>query len=427
MSTDVEGQSRRSSIPNSAGDPPLFMSGHQFADLDASRRNSQMRAGGPAVPQQDGAGIGGFRALTQSESSATTATAGQAGWPEQQDSAQADAIEHVAGSSVTDAEAALYEFPAAEDEELKSAVDMLNQHQRLKRSEAEDIHMLELTSRQLAEMVDNENDMCHIEYFDTKYFRDEASKVWEERRMADSASGSRSGVRLFAAPASSILQQAKLRDDVRRSANPSASAGPESFALKHPLLHRRAARNEERRAVFRAAAVERAAASEVPSMRSCASMEGGKSIYSPQRDLFGKSKPLVTFAESTLIQAQVPPTPTGGNLPAPARHGRNDDDFHSDSSPSDACSPTVPPTSLGQTPSALLSDSSSPISAAPTKSLSAMMKEQQVLLAEMKTHDEQVYRPVLEAFYRYDNAVQEKMTRLLAIGTGAAPSTDAKE
>jgi hypothetical protein len=429
---DSQGSHHSSSIPNSQNDPPLYLSGRHFAEVPGL--TSQQ------VTPQDVHHIDSMgtvttlthsydaeehaRRMSRSSRSAgvdlveerSRENARDVDCKDSADNSKPDPIEHIAGESITDAEAAGYSFAPEEDEELAAAVAMLNEHAKLKRRENGNIHLLELTSAQLAEMVDESSGMTKIEYFDTKYFSDEARKVWHEREQSDLSPDSKHTVRLHAgtraAPESAILkyaQEARLRRE-------SDSTAPEAFALKHPLLHRRAARNEERRAAFRAAAVERVQANEAPSMRTVGSDLSTKSIYSPQRDLFGPQRDLSVHFGPVTAAAAAPQRAAAAA--AAAASGDSADSFSSDTHPvverhsSVASEPSPPPL----TRTATLANSAASNDAAltsPKKSLAELMAEQRELMAQMKRHDETVYRPVLDAFYRYDAAVQDKMTRLL--------------
>ena len=409
----------------SAGDPPLYMSGRNFVEAAgqstasrSSRAPSELPAPHQSSHPEDH--LSTFHGLTESgEPTPAAATNSPAA---NQDTSRthrlvshpdiahvpsvSEVLDHIAGESITDSEAAGYTFRAEEDAELEGAVAMLNEHRKLQRRENEELRMMQLTAQQLQEMTENESGMCDVEYFNSKYFSDETQKVWSERAANDASPESKHTVRLFGAE-SAILSQARATREAKAKAKAAGQHGDESLALSHPLLHRRTMRNEERRAAFRAAALERQAANEAPSMRNAdASSLDHKSIYSPQRDLFGRNRPLVTFkgraaapAALTADEVEEPQSPAG------------DVTIESSAMQSAASAATLAPsdsTGLGGS-----NETAAPAPPQAPRTLAEMLVDQQKSLADMKTSDEEVYKPVLDAFYRYDAAVHDKLGRII--------------
>eukprot|EP00672_Neobodo_designis_P024803 CAMPEP_0174842960 /NCGR_PEP_ID=MMETSP1114-20130205/10223_1 /TAXON_ID=312471 /ORGANISM="Neobodo designis, Strain CCAP 1951/1" /LENGTH=476 /DNA_ID=CAMNT_0016077173 /DNA_START=69 /DNA_END=1499 /DNA_ORIENTATION=+ len=445
-------------------DPPLYMSGRNFVDVaghSTNSRSSRSTLENPGVlaavasdhhgddhTHSDEQTFKTFHALggsgeptpadgaSASAASPVSAGGGSGAPPTRTDrhpslgadiaivpSGVSEALDRIAGDSITDSEAAGYTFRAEEDEQLEAAVAMLNEHRKLQRREQDELRLMQLTAQQLQEMTGNEQDMCTVEYFDAKYFSDEAKKVWSERAAEDASPVSKRTVRLFAGE-SAILAQARAAREAKQAAATAQSQG-QSMALSHPLLHRRAMRNEERRAAFRAAALERQAANEAPSLRNASAEHAldHKSIYSPQRDLFGRQRALVKFEGRA---------PGPAALAADAVAVQRDDtatvassaSFTKDpsaGSPLNASTTTAAPFQSKSSPSnptetsssaAGSADASAATEAAP-RTLAQLLAEQKTLLADMKTNDDEVYRPVLDAFYRYDAAVHEKLGRIL--------------
>lgn len=360
----------------SAPDPPLYLGGRHFVTSSASvsTRADSLRNDNSLSPEPTG--------QMESESAPCTSEPAPLDSPNTMAATQRpdeDAAPVAEQSASSEFDETL--IPSEEDDRTRAAVAALQEQARMMHRDGEEIRWLELTSNQLKEMIDEAEAGDRIEYFNVQYFGDEAKKVWRDRQMEDASPESKKTVKLFGNQESAILAQAKRVEAAR-----SAKDEPKAFAMAHPLLHRRAARNEERRAAFRAAAIERKLASELPSAKTCADSSVQSSVYTPQRDLFPRHEwyRLNTSADNSAVQ-------------------RSANDSR----------PVVP------VERSMQSNPDEP------RSLAQMLQDQKVSLEKMRNHDETVYKPVLDAFEQYDKAVIDKMGRLLDMCRTDPAPTDA--
>lgn len=288
------------------------------------------------------------------------------------------------------------------DMEVARVVGEINKQYHLRNAEQREIDWLSLTSRELQEMVEESESYSRIEYFDMNYFSEQAGRCWESRRQEDASPHSRKTVRLFNVK-SAILEQAEKdrgqTADVGFLQKPNESTMSDaSYALKHPLLHRRLERNASRREVFRRAAEERQAVMALPSIKTAGN---DSSVASVQRDLFPMSKRRMTPSSSELATRADHRSPLANRLPTQS----GDAAVHEAETPKDKSESPQPPGALVTVESAL-------VVAEKPKSLAELLVEQRKGLVEVQRQDDEVYKPILKSFLEYTASVQRKLSDL---------------
>ena len=311
------------------------------------------------------------------------------------------------------------------DDETRQSYDNILATQKFIATSIEEQRALLLQQAEIADLLERADELGKCEYFDVRYFTEQAKLCWKEREMADAAPSvdRPNAVRLFPNQ-EHVDRQRELRNRLRED---HALEDREALKQRHPLLFNRVVRDESRRALFDSAVMARRnfetrsatdttqlllldGPQKAPALRTASAVhnDSNNSTSHIQSCAVTLSKPTKAASYATK---------PFGSVAAHVRHNVQSAAEQSMSATSAGGETRVDVSELMSDAQQIVdrtcgvdSDSSTPVvppAAPPT--LQQMLSQQRTQLKELQERDETVYQPLLDRYLAFNEAVKERL------------------
>jgi hypothetical protein len=310
---------------------------------------------------------------------------------------------------------------AESESDTHDAIAMLAEQRRMILEKQRAIDNLSVQQQQMEDMLKPETGLLKDEYFDLAYLKQEAARCWADRIV--SVNGEAPSPRLFPRSGSPFK---KVRDGTTLGSPQKLDS--EEFQRRHPIMFRNIQRNKTRRQLFEESMNESAAQRRTVggtlianSTTSTIGANNNSSVFPLPASTLGLGLDGSTV-HSDLLQVRsrimgAPPIRNPNVSGASSQQTllmskkgsvRKPATTKSTQEPGAPDAQDAPPQSEGESTDPVVDEKKEE----KPKTLADLLNEQKKLIEKSRTNDAEVYKPLLECFFKYEEQAQRTLDYL---------------